>query len=76
MSVEVEGAHDGAKLDVRGEPANPESWLKGGAGVVAADGHATGLVQDDNKLGNTAFVVVLSTTGAVVAQVETKVGAR
>lgn len=76
VTVEVDGAPDGATVDVRAEPANPESWLKGGPGVVAADGHATGLVQDDNNLGNAAFVVVLSATGAVVAQVETKVGAR
>ena len=76
VSVEVDGAPDGATLDVRVEPGDATSWLKGGAAPIAADGHATGLVQDDGKLDEAAFVVVLSAAGTVLAQQKTKVGAR
>lgn len=74
LSVEIEGAPEGATLDVRGEPGDDVSWI-GGAQRVGPDGHATGLVHDDRRLGVAAWVVVLSGT-TLLAQRETKVGER
>lgn len=75
VSVEVEGAPEGATVDVRQQPGDADGWL-GGKQPIAPDGHATGLVKDDKRLETAAFVVVLSPAGAVLAQKETTVGAR
>ena len=64
---------DGSSLDVRRTPGNAASSFVGPKAVVGSD-EASVLVEDDSLLGDSAYVVILSASGEILAQLPTRVG--
>jgi len=70
--VEVSGADAGCQVDLRTAAGDAGSTLA--ALQPVEDGRASLLVEDDDKIGNPAVVVLLSPNGQVVAKRSTLVG--
>ena len=70
--VRVEGAPDGAKVDLRSRAADPSTSIA--APKALKDGTASLPVDDDSREFEAALVVVLDPDGRVLAQAPTVVG--
>ncbi len=70
--VRVEGAPDGAKVDLRSRAADPSTSIA--APKALKDGTASLPVTDDSREFEAAIVVVLDPDGRVLAQAPTVVG--
>ncbi|MEO8424864.1 MAG: BREX-1 system phosphatase PglZ type B [Actinomycetota bacterium] len=71
--IEVEGAPEGASVDIRTKPGDPTSSVTGGP-KACESGSAAPIVPDDSNEGLAAAVVVLAPDGSVLAQAPTTVG--
>ncbi|MCL4251579.1 MAG: BREX-1 system phosphatase PglZ type B [Anaerolineae bacterium] len=72
--VTIEGETEGLSVDIRKQPANAESSIAFSTKEVKPNGTASLVVEDEELLGWSASVVVLSKDGQLVAQMPTKVG--
>ena len=71
--VDFARVQGGSILDVRRTPGDAASSFVGPKSVVGSD-EASVLVEDDSLLGETAYVVILSASGEILAQLPTRVG--
>ena len=75
VRVHVEGAPAASLLDVRSRPGDANSSLLERAALIADDGSASGVIEDDSRLGESAAVVVLGANSSrILAQRPTIVG--
>jgi hypothetical protein len=72
--VDYIDAPTGAKIDVRKSPGDPSSSIVPEPKILAGSGELKILVPDDSLEGAAAYVVILSDSGDILAQVATKVG--
>ncbi|MBD3333671.1 hypothetical protein GF356_12550 [candidate division GN15 bacterium] len=72
--VEVIGAVEGMKVDLRSKPAVPESSVVREPKELGHDGTISLVVSDDRHEGAAAVVVLIDAAGAVVAKAATTVG--
>jgi hypothetical protein len=73
-NVMVKGATPGLRVDLRTKPGDPGTSIAGGGKDLAADGTATLLVEDEDREGEAAVVVVVDVEGELRAQLPTMVG--
>jgi len=72
--VTLVNAPAGTQVDLRIKPADPMSTLADGAKAIGANGQASLGVEDDDRIGQAAVVVVLDAEGRIRAQRPTMVG--
>jgi hypothetical protein len=72
--VELEGAGEGMAVDIRTKAADAATSIVDRVRQPGADGTVSLLVPDDDRLGEAAFVVVLSDAGVICVQALTTVG--
>ncbi|MDF7800019.1 BREX-1 system phosphatase PglZ type B [Pontiellaceae bacterium B1224] len=73
-SVKVEGSVSGLSLDVRTQAGNAASSVAVSAKPVKEDGTCSVIIEDDDLDGRSVTVVLVDENGALVAQVDTRVG--
>ncbi len=72
--VAVRGVPAGSSVDLRKEAPNAQSSVASGGKPLDAEGTASLLVEDDDLLGETVYLVILGATGELSLQSETVVG--
>ena len=73
--ISVSGAPAGASVDLRRKAGDSSTSLVEAAATVDGDGAAKLLLEDEDLIGTTVFVVVLDPAGTVVGQTMVEVGA-
>jgi hypothetical protein len=74
LNISVLGAHEGLQVDLRRQPGDPGSQLAIARKALSASGTCSLVVEDEDLLGQTAYLVILDTDGALVAQREVRIG--
>lgn len=74
LSVAVAGATEGMMVDIRTKAGDPATSLASAPRLLNLDGTASILVEDEDQLGQAAFVVVLAPDQTLSAQTLTIVG--
>jgi hypothetical protein len=72
--VSAEGAQPGSKVDVRLNAGDPKTSVVASLKTIKEGGLTSVVMKDENSLGQTAFVVVLSESGELLAQEKTVIG--
>ena len=72
--VTISGSQPGLKADLRTNAANPHSSLAHEVKEVSGQGKVSLVVPDENRAGDAVIVVVLDSSGQVLAQRSTAVG--
>lgn len=73
-TVHVAGVTAEVRVDIRGRPGDSATSLVASPKVVSGDGTVGLLVEDDDRLGEAAVIVVLGGDGRILAQAATTVG--
>jgi len=73
LTVQTSGA-DGCSVDLRSKPGNPATSLVPTPKAVTADGSASLLVPDEERVGEAAIVVIVDAAGTLLAQQSTQIG--
>ena len=68
------GAPDGTRVDLRLQPANADSSVLAGARPLDDDGRSSLLVEDEDLIGRSVYVVLVNPSGGLLHQQETVVG--
>ncbi len=71
--VQIAGEFAGCKVDLRDKPVDPATSLTG-AKAVGPDGSVSLPVADDSKEGTATTVVLLDSTGGIIAKAAVTVG--
>jgi hypothetical protein len=61
-------------VDIRSKAGDPKSSLVGKSQAIDADGNISMLVEDEDRFGAAAFMVVLSSSGSLLAQTHVTIG--
>jgi hypothetical protein len=72
--MHIAGIMPGMKIDMRTKAGDATTSLIGLPTVPSADGSASLLVEDDDRMGEAALIVVLSSEGTISKQISTIVG--
>lgn len=70
----IAGNSEGITVDLRGRGADSGSSLIGGARSPNPDGTVSLLVRDEDRIGQSAYAVVIGADGKIQVQTETRVG--
>lgn len=73
LTVAIEGASDGLRLDVRQHAGDPSSSLSMNSKAFK-DGKASVVIEDDSLMESKAYAVILGESEELLAQFETRIG--
>ncbi len=73
-TMNVAGATSGMKVDIRTKAGDPATSLTTTSKSPNADGTVSVLVQDEDRMGEAALIVVLHSDGTVIKQILTTIG--
>jgi len=72
--MNVAGAASSMKVDIRTKAGDPTTSLTSASKSPNPDGTVSVLVQDEDRMGEAAMIVVLSSDGTVMKQILTTIG--
>jgi hypothetical protein len=72
--ISLSGTTEGIAVDIRTKPGDSHTSLTGIARTPSADGTVSLLVENEEREGEAALVVVISTSGTILAQTPTIIG--
>ena len=73
-TIAVDGSFVGLSLDIRQQPGDASSSVVVGMKSLKDNGTASVVVENEALEGNKAFIVLVDTEGALVAQLATVIG--
>jgi len=73
-TMNIAGADSGMKVDIRTKAGDPTTSLTSTSKSPNADGTASVLIQDEERMGEAALIVVLNGDGTVLQQILTTIG--
>jgi len=73
-TIAVDGDYAGLSLDIRSQPGNASSSMVVGAKLLKENGTASVVVEDEDREGSEATIVLTDLMGSLVAQCATRIG--